>query len=257
MRCRKSTGMSLIDTMVSMVVVSLLFGLIATTMVTTQKLFGKVQAVGDVTSVAQRTADEIAYQIRSADRILSSSTLNGNQITTGASNVVFSMPTATTTGGGDISKTAWDTAAFQHNAQSKIITESSVPMTGSIRPSRTSMVIGRNVKSLMMTYYVRDRFTKSGLSYDLSAIPLGIPKLYVDGTLSAVTFTISGQTLTLATLPTGTKLQFLYSVNPEDVAALTFVSYVDVTLQVETTYNGTSKQTATVNATARLRNYRE
>jgi hypothetical protein len=258
-RRRAQAGASLLETLFTVFIGTLILGGTVACMVGAASSADRAQTFGGLQTQGRKATDELLYELRGASAVLASQTLAATAYTTSASTIVFSGPglTLDASSNPDVLSAITDYYAFSYDSNGTTLYETIVPGTGSVRPTRTRMVMAKNVSAFSLTYKVRDQYkaTSTGsYSHALLYAATATPTAYVNGAMT--TCTLSGQTATISSVTSGADVEFVYPVSPTNTSALASVTQVDATITMQQVSGKAITRTITLNGTARLRNVR-
>jgi hypothetical protein len=213
------------------------------------------------TGGSRQAMDETLYQLRGANQVVRSQSVNGTTTTTGVSQVVLAAPGYDPAIAKFYLDNITDYVTLRYDATTKQLLETIVPGTGSVRPTRTNYVLARNVAGCTFTYRVRDYFVSSSTGntrFTLNATPLSAPKAYVNGVATTGSYNSSNGTYQVNLNSSKSDVQFVYEISPTSGSnAMALVGEVDVVLQFSDKDSRQMTRTMTLQGAARLRNSRK
>ena len=263
-RRRAQGGMGLIDVMAGLFIVSLITTLMLSLTAATSRSADRRTLENRMGATARTTLDEMLREIRAADQVLPEFTISGTKYKSDNTQIVVQAPGYDPASARVLLPGINDVVAFQYDASSKTLTETTLVGTGSKRPQRNRLRLAQRVESADFSYYVRDQFTAAGSNtFVLNARPEDSSKIkvYVNGVAGTYTYIPSLPTGTVQvnspSLASGADVQFVYEASPtmSGGAWLPEVSRVDVTLTLSDIDGRRITRTTTLTGSARIRNW--
>ncbi len=120
-----------------------------------------------IKSSGRTTIDEMLFQLRAANGILPSQTLNRTKFTSDSQNIVFTAPAYNDKAADNSDVTlagSLNTVAFSYDPARGNLYETIVPQTGSARKSRPRYLLASNVVGVAYTYYAHEHYHYSSPS---------------------------------------------------------------------------------------------
>ena len=220
------------------------------------------------------TIDEMLFQLRAANSILPSQTLNGTKFTSDTQNIVFTAPAYNDKAADNSDVTlagATDTVAFSFDAARGNLYETIVPQTGSARKSRPHYLLASKVVNVAYTYYAHEHYHYSS-PIILNQI-LSLQASWPQGSSPTVKVLVNSKaalgylanpnqtlhTIALLNIPQGNAdIDIFYIVDGSGGGTIPFnvVNQVDATVTIRDTDGRRVQRTFTIAGSANLRNER-
>ena len=243
-----SAGTTLLEMLFAMTMFAIVFAAILLLFVTCANSYNNDSGRDQVNGSALMASQYMESDLRNASEV--EAAYGG--VSTGSSAIVLKVPSYNASGviGGE-----YDQIIYKITGQSGL-TRTTVPSAGSLRTSETDRVIDPNVDSLDFVYTVHDFFVGDGTTttFTLAAAWSSAPACRVGGVpTTGVTYDSASDSASLPTAPAaGTQVEFVYTIDPANTAALPAVSQVDCNISAQSSpaLSGSEQ----VRATARLRN---
>jgi prepilin-type N-terminal cleavage/methylation domain-containing protein len=253
-------GFSVVELLVVFTIVSVLMTACLSVTSLSLRAADKTATENGLSGSGRMALDETLFQLRGADQVIAAATLDGAARATGATGVVLASP------GYDPANPAFylggvrDYAALRYDPARRVLLETLVPGSGSVRPFRSDYVLARNVAACTFTYRARDQFSATAtgnVNFTLAATPTATPAAYVNGAPTTCVWNSGSRVATVYAPTRNSDVQFVYPVNPAAGAdTLGRVGEVEITLQLLEPDGRRISRDVTVTGAARLRNWR-
>lgn len=265
---RRQQGATLIETLIAIVIIALFMMSVFNVVVGTGRASASYELTSSLSRYSRTAIDEVLFQTRGGDSLLSTAVLNGKRIYTSATTAIVRLPAFHPNSSDPFLNNAWDIVAFEYDPNTRTLYETIQPANGSTRPARTRYPIARNVRSLEFTYRARQNY--KAITLGVQAFALGAPlastvnsalgltsssaQVFVDGVPTAFE-SLLGNSVITAKAPLGGAVQIIYPVAPwlDGGASLPFVDSIRVSLTLEDPT--TTKGSVSLQADSTLRNH--
>ncbi|MGC4045875.1 MAG: hypothetical protein QM758_18955 [Armatimonas sp.] len=170
---RHRRGASVVEMLVTVLVVALTLMAVFNLVVGAGRASASYELTSSLSRHSRTAIDEVLYQTRGGESILSSATLSGRTITTSSTCAVVRLPAYHPNYSTLFIDGSWDIVAFEYDASTRTLYETVQPANGSARPARNRYPIARNVSTAKFTYNARQSYR--AVTLGVQAFALGAP----------------------------------------------------------------------------------
>lgn len=255
---RRGSGFTLVEALVALSLSALIVGMVSSFLNVMTVNVDRQQMDRTLGDSGRNALEEMLGNLRGASQVVLSDTVQGTVTDTNGQQLTFRAPgydPATTA----VTLTEDDRIAYVYSSRERVIRQYIQPASGSVRPERNGFVIARNVEAVHYQFIAQEtiKATSSGtMTHTLEATPMTEPLIVVNGAAVDGEWNPESRTVTFATPRRGAKVQFLYTIQPTDTAALSHVVQIGVEVLFSGKQGRIDTRRVVMPGSAQLRNRR-